>query len=78
AIRPIAIGRKNWLFAGSVRGGEAAAIMYSLVESCRQAQISPWAYLKDVLERLSTHPASEIADLVPARWAELRELSKSA
>jgi hypothetical protein len=72
AIRPVAVGRKNFLFAGSVRGGEAAAIMYSLIGSCRAAQVDRWEYLRDVLVRVATHPASQVADLLPARWAELR------
>jgi transposase len=72
AIRPVAVGRKNFLFAGSVRGGEAAAIMYSVIGSCRAAQVDRWEYLRDVLVRVATHPASQVADLLPARWAELR------
>jgi len=72
AIRPVAIGRKNFLFAGSKRGGEAAAILYSVIESCRLAEVDRWEYLRDVLVRVATHPASKIADLLPARWAEIR------
>jgi hypothetical protein len=72
AIRPVAIGRKNFLFAGSERGGEAAAIVYSVIESCRRADVDRWEYLSDVLVRVATHPASKIADLLPARWAEIR------
>jgi len=72
AIRPVAVGRKNFLFAGSVRGGEAAAIMYSVIGSCRAAKVDRWEYLRDVLVRVATHPASKVADLLPARWAELR------
>jgi transposase len=72
AIRPVAVGRKNFLFAGSVRGGEAAAIMYSVIGSCLAAEVDRWDYLCDVLVRVATHPASQVADLLPARWAELR------
>lgn len=72
AIRPIAVGRRNWLFAGSVRGAEAAAVCYSLVGSCRAAGVDPFEYLSDVLVKVATYPASRIADLVPARWAKLR------
>jgi len=71
AIRPVGIGRKNWLFAGSERGGHAAATIYSLIESCRRAQVDPFLYLRDVLVRLCTHPAARVHDLVPARWKEL-------
>jgi transposase len=71
AIRPIGIGRKNWLFAGSERGGEAAATIYSLIESCRRAGVEPFLYLRDVLVRVCTHPAARVHELVPARWKEL-------
>jgi transposase len=71
AIRPIAIGRRNWLFAGSMRGGRAAATVFSLVESCRQAGVDPVDYLADVLVRVSSHPASRIEELLPENWARL-------
>ena len=73
AIRPIAIGRKNWLFAGSIRGGRAAAIAYTLIESCRIAGIDCEAYLADVLVRLATHPANRIEELLPSNWQQLVE-----
>jgi transposase len=68
AIRPVAIGRKNWLFAGSMRGGRAAAVIYTLVESCKLAGVDVLAYLADVLVRVATHPASRIDELLPANW----------
>jgi transposase len=67
-IRPIALGRKNWLFAGSLRAGQRAAAVMSLVHSARLNGHEPQAYLKDVLERLPTQPASRIAQLLPHRW----------
>jgi len=67
-IRPIAIGRNNWLFAGSLRAGKRAAAVMSLVHSARLNGNEPYAYLKDVLERLPTHPASRIQELLPHRW----------
>lgn len=70
AIRPVAIGRKNWLFAGSMRGGRAAAVIYTLVESCKLAGVDVLAYLADVLVRVATHPASRIDELLPANWAK--------
>jgi transposase len=72
SIRPVAIGRKNFLFAGSERGGEAAAIMYTVIESCRCADVDRWEYLHDVLDRVATHPAHRIAELLPSEWAKLR------
>ena len=71
AIRPIAIGRRNWLFAGSVRGGRAAAVVYTLIECCRQAQVDMVSYLADVLVRVATHPASGVEELLPANWTAL-------
>jgi transposase len=68
AIRPIAIGRRNWLFAGSLRGGRAAAVVYTLVECCRLANVDMVSYLADVLVRVATHPASRVEELLPERW----------
>ncbi|MEI8266265.1 MAG: transposase domain-containing protein, partial [Betaproteobacteria bacterium] len=65
---PIAIGRYNWLFAGSLRAGQRAAAVTSLVHSARMNGHDPYAYLKDVLERLPTHPASRVEELLPHRW----------
>jgi transposase len=67
-IRPIARGRSNWLFAGSLRAGKRAAAVMSLVHSARINGHDPYAYLKDILDRLTTHPASRIDDLLPHRW----------
>jgi hypothetical protein len=68
AIRPIALGRKNWLFAGSLRAGQRAAAVMSLVQSARLNGHDPHAYLKDVLARLPTHPNRRIGELLPHRW----------
>ena len=67
AIRPIALGRKNWLHLGSDRGGRTAATLLSLVQSCKALGNEPFAYLHDVLDRVSTHPASRVDDLLPDR-----------
>jgi hypothetical protein len=67
-IRPIAIGRNNWLFAGSLRAGQRAAAVMSLIQSARLNGHDPYAYLKDVLTRLPTHKASRIGELLPHRW----------
>ena len=71
AIRPVAVGRKNWLFAGSERGGHAAATIYTLVESCHREGIDPLRYFRDVLVRVATHPADRVHELVPAAWKRL-------
>jgi hypothetical protein len=66
AIRPIAVGRKNWLHLGSDRGGRTATPL-SLVQSCKGLGNEPFAYLRDVLDRVSTHPASRVGDPLPDR-----------
>jgi transposase len=67
-IRPWALGRSNWLFAGSLRSGKRAAAIMSLIQSARLNGHDPYAYLKDVLTRLPTQRASEITDLLPHKW----------
>ena len=67
-IRPIAIGRQNWLFAGSLRAGKRAAAVMSLVHSAKLNGLEPYAYMRDVLERLPTQPASRITELLPHHW----------
>lgn len=67
-LRMIAVGRKNWMFAGSEAGAERAAIIYSLVASCKLNGHDPFAYFRDVLEKVTTYPASKIDDLLPSNW----------
>ena len=67
-IRPIALGRSNWLFAGSLRAGKRAAAVMSLIQSARLNGHDPYRYLRDVLERLPTQPASRIGELLPHSW----------
>jgi len=68
-LRGVAIGRKNWLFAGSFEGAKRAALLYSLVQSCLLIDVSPFDYLKDVLLRVATHPHRLIGQLTPKGWA---------
>jgi transposase len=72
ALRCVAVGRKNWEFAGSDDGGRRAAIFYSLVATCKLHGVDPEAYIADVLERISTTHVSRIADLFPHNWAKAR------
>ena len=69
-MRCVALGRKNWLFCGSEAGGKRAAILYSLVESCKRIGVEPFAYLKDVIDRIPTTPMSRIRELTPRGWKE--------
>jgi transposase len=68
AMKPVALGRKNWLFAGSDEGGRTAATLMSLCTTCKDLGVDPFAYLRDVLDRVSTHPNSRIEELLPDRW----------
>lgn len=67
-IRPVAIGRANWLFAGSLRAGKRAAAVMSLIQSARMNAHDPFAYMKDILSRLPTQKDSRIGELLPHRW----------
>ncbi|MEA2910217.1 MAG: transposase [Bradyrhizobium sp.] len=68
ALRGVAIGRRNWTFAGSDAGGHRAAAVYTLIETCKMNNVDPQAWLADVLARLPDHPANRVADLLPWNW----------
>lgn len=68
AIRPLALGRKNYLFAGSDTGGERAAVMYTLIETAKLNGLDPEAYLADVVDRIADHPMARLDELLPWRW----------
>jgi len=70
ALRGIALGRKAWLFAGSDRGGDRAAAMYSLIISAKLNDVDPRAWLADVLRRMADHPASRLHELLPWNWGK--------
>jgi hypothetical protein len=70
AIRPTALGKKNWLFVGEADAGERAAIIYTIIESCRRRGIDPYTYLKDVLTRLPEMTNHQIPEVTPAAWAK--------
>lgn len=71
-IRPVARGRSSWLFAGSLRAGQRAANVMSLVQSVKLNGHDPYRYLKDVFRRLPTQPASRLAELLPQSWSAAR------
>jgi transposase len=70
ALRGIAVGRHNWTFAGSDRGGERATAIYTLIETCKLNDVDPRAWLANALTRLPDHPASRIEELLPWNWKE--------
>jgi hypothetical protein len=78
AIRPVALGRKNYLFAGSHAGAKRAAIVYSLLGSCQKLGINPYDYLLDVLQRLPWQPVNRLTQLLPPYWHDQQITSCSA
>ena len=77
ALRGIALGRRAWLFAGSDRGGERAAAMYTLIVTAKLNSVDPQVWLADVLRRIADHPASQLHELLPWHW-KLRETRAAA
>jgi transposase len=77
-VRPVAIGRKNWMFIGSREGGERSAVLMSLVNSCKELGINPLEYLRDVLIQIDVLPASEVHKLTPRGWKKDQEAARRA
>lgn len=73
ALRPLCLGKKNFVMFGSECGGKTAAILYTLIGSCKANGINPYEYLKDVLARINTHPYSKLYELLPHNWEQLRQ-----
>jgi len=71
ALRPVTLGRKNWLFVGSERGGRAAALFMSLIQSCKNCDVNPWEYFDDMLRRIMSHPLHRLRELLPDQWKPL-------
>ena len=70
-MRPIAIGRKNWTFIGSEEAGHRAAILTSLVASCKNNEVEPWSYLRNLFTQMAHDPAGdELAQLLPDHWLQ--------
>jgi transposase len=78
ALRGLALGRKAWLFAGSDRGGQRAAFLYSLIVTAKLNNVDPQAWLADVLRRIADHPASRIDELLPWNWTAQQAAAKAA
>ncbi len=68
AIRPVVIGRKNWMFAGSDAGGRMGAVFFTLIESAKRCGLNVFEYLSDVMRRLPGMPRRQLAELLPDRW----------
>lgn len=78
AIRPTAVGKKNWLFIGDAQAGERSAIVFTVIEACRRRGIDPFEYLRDVFTRMPTMAAQDYASLAPEEWAKARTPAKPA
>src|SRR5215510_11457651 len=78
AIRPVTLGRKNWLFAGSDAGGDRAAIFYTLIRSAKLNGLEPEAWLRDVLSRIGEHPINRVDELLPWAWAARKDAARLA
>src|SRR5437762_14043091 len=72
ALRGIALGRKSWLFAGSDRGGQRAAAMYSIIVTAKMNDVDPQAWLADVLARIAEHPVHRLDELLPWNWRPIQ------
>ena len=73
AIRPTAIGKKNWLFIGEAEAGQRSAILFTIIEACRSRGIDPQTYLREVLTKLPTLTNQQIKDVTPAAWAKAQQ-----
>ncbi|MGF6812819.1 hypothetical protein OKW30_008036 [Paraburkholderia sp. Clong3] len=78
SIRPLVLGRRNYLFAGSDGGGQSAAVIYSLIGTARLNGIEPYAYLRTVFERIAEHPINRIDELLPWRLMPLEQPLRQA
>ena len=77
SLRGVVVGRKNWLFFGSDKGGQTAAVLTSFTTTCKRLHIDPFAYLMDVFERISAHPMKRLEELLPDKWKAARHTAAS-
>jgi transposase len=78
ALRGVALGRKSWLFAGSDRGGERTAVMFTLIQTCKLNDVDPQAWLADALTRIADHKITDLAALLPWNWKRARSMADAA
>ena len=73
SLRPVAVGRKNWLFVGSESSGQNTAILLTFAQTCRALKINPWEYFEDVLRRFQSHSFNKLGELLPESWQKARD-----
>lgn len=78
SLRYIVVGRRNWLFYGSDKGGRTGAVLSTLIASCKRLRIEPFAYLRDLFTRISTHPQHRLDELLPDKWLLAQQNVSSA
>ncbi len=78
AIRPVALGRKNYMFQGNEQGARRAAILYSLLETCKSNEINPYEWLHEIYTRIPSHPISRINELLPTTWKQLKQAATAS
>jgi hypothetical protein len=78
SLRSIVVGRNNWLFYGSDKGGRTGAVLSSLIASCKRLRVEPFAYLRDLFMRISTHPHHRLDELLPDKWLVVQRTISSA
>ncbi len=77
SLRPIVVGRNNWLFYGSDKGGRTGAVLSSLIASCKRLRVEPFGYLRDLFARISSHPHHRLDELLPDRWQAAQSPTQS-
>ena len=77
SLRGVAVGRRNWTFFGSDNGGRTAAVLSSLIATCKRHRIDPFAYLRDVFQRIGSHPQNRLEELLPDRWQAAQSVTPS-
>ena len=78
SLRGVALGRNNWMFYGSDNGGQTAAILTSLTATGQRLGLDPFAYLRDLFGRISSHPQSRLAELLPDKWMAARRAASTS
>jgi len=77
SLRPIVVGRNNWLYYGSDQGGRTGAVLSTLIATCKRVRVEPFTYLRDLFTRIGSHPHSRLDELLPDRWQAAPSVTQS-